>query len=80
MYVLLAFDPLPDFSFDQLVKNDGSHALVATYDRGSLGFFSKARLPKLTINPEGLAIADEIVATFIYMAQKRERRRRRNNV
>ncbi|KAK0498748.1 hypothetical protein EDD18DRAFT_1153608 [Armillaria luteobubalina] len=62
-----------------LVKNDGSHALVATYDRGSIGFFSKARPPKLTINPEGLAIADEIVATFIYMAQKRERRRRRRN-
>ncbi|KAK0205331.1 hypothetical protein DFS33DRAFT_758950 [Desarmillaria ectypa] len=61
-----------------LVKNDGSHALVATFDRGSIGIFSKARPPKLTINPEGLAIADEIVATFIYVAQKRERRRRSN--
>ena len=83
MYVLLALGLLPGFSLDQLVKNDGSHALIATYDKGSIGFFSKARPPKLTINPEGLAIADEIVATFIYVAQKRERQRRRrrqNNI
>ncbi|KAG7442810.1 uncharacterized protein BT62DRAFT_935544 [Guyanagaster necrorhizus] len=63
-----------------LVKNDGSHALIANFDNGSIGIFSKPRPPKLTITPEGLAIADEIVATFIYMGQKRERRRRHNNM
>ncbi|ESK89113.1 hypothetical protein Moror_5286 [Moniliophthora roreri MCA 2997] len=66
-----------DWDSTVLVINDGSHTLTAAYDSGSLGFFSNSRPPTLNILPHGVQIADEIIATWIYMEQKRRRRNRR---
>ncbi|KAF5343573.1 hypothetical protein D9758_012979 [Tetrapyrgos nigripes] len=51
--------------------------MIAFYDPGSIGFFSKGHPPKLTILPQGMPIADEIVTTLIYMAEKSRQRKRR---
>ncbi|KIY67136.1 hypothetical protein CYLTODRAFT_454759 [Cylindrobasidium torrendii FP15055 ss-10] len=55
----------------------GNHHTVASYDRGSLGFFGKARLPSLSVTPEGMPIGDDIIGTFVFMRLDEERRRRR---
>ena len=58
---------------------DSEKRPVAVYDGGSSGFFGKARPAKLTIAPAGMAIIDEIVATYLYVDQKREQAKRRQN-
>ncbi|THV06883.1 hypothetical protein K435DRAFT_960143 [Dendrothele bispora CBS 962.96] len=60
-----------------LHPDDGSDTIIAMYDSGSIGIFSKSRPPTLAILPNGVHIMDEIVATFIYMAEKKRRRARR---
>ncbi|KAF5348361.1 hypothetical protein D9758_010906 [Tetrapyrgos nigripes] len=58
-----------------LYSKHGSE-MIASYDSGSRGFFSKKRPPKLTVLPQGLPVVDEVVATLIYMVQKRRQRAR----
>lgn len=78
--VFVAADGLPykwkiDWDLLRLVRNDGSHTPVAFFDPGSLGILSRPKPATLSVTPEGLPILDDIVATWVYMEQRRRRRR-----
>jgi len=64
-----------DWNDFRLVRNDGSDAPIASYDHGSLGILSRSKPPTLSVTPEGVPILDDIVATWVYVDQKRRRRR-----
>ncbi|KAA1475820.1 hypothetical protein DENSPDRAFT_448768 [Dentipellis sp. KUC8613] len=55
-----------------LLRHDGSR--VAVYHHRSYGILGKAHDPFLEISPEGISIADEIVATFVYIERRRAQR------
>ncbi|KAF9445301.1 hypothetical protein P691DRAFT_762623 [Macrolepiota fuliginosa MF-IS2] len=48
-------------------------AVVATFDRGSYGIFSKSRPMSLSVSDEYRHILDDIVVTCIFMEKKRQR-------
>ncbi|THV06882.1 hypothetical protein K435DRAFT_415910 [Dendrothele bispora CBS 962.96] len=58
-----------------LYPKDHSNQTIARYDNGSHGVFSRSRPATLSIQPQGMNIADDIVVTFIYMIKRRDRRR-----
>ncbi|KAG7086849.1 hypothetical protein E1B28_002770 [Marasmius oreades] len=60
-----------------LVSEDGT--CVTSYEPGSYGLFSKPSPPKLTVSWNAVQIVDEIIATWIYMQQKKRTRRKRRN-
>ncbi|KAK7437106.1 hypothetical protein VKT23_018732 [Stygiomarasmius scandens] len=65
--------------FIQLYSLENGHSkdMIAHYDNGSYGIFSRRRLPKLFIKPQGLCIVDEIVTTLVYMLRLQEEERAR---
>ncbi|KAF9445295.1 hypothetical protein P691DRAFT_777665 [Macrolepiota fuliginosa MF-IS2] len=54
-------------------------AVVATFDRGSYGIFSKSRPMSLSVSDEYRHLLDDIVVTCIFMEQERKRKRRNRN-
>ncbi|KAJ7932726.1 hypothetical protein B0H13DRAFT_1592822, partial [Mycena leptocephala] len=60
----------------QLILNDASEMVVASYRRRKLGVFSKTRKASIEILPEFEAMLDEIMATFVYVDCLREKNER----
>ncbi|KAK7437111.1 hypothetical protein VKT23_018737 [Stygiomarasmius scandens] len=58
------------------LENDHSKDMVAHYNHGSYGIFSRKRPPRLFIGSQGLHIADEIVTTLVYMLRRLRQRQR----